>query len=89
MKTLYICILSVVLVSGTTYAGDRTPHEQFIALDRNADGVLTRNEVRSRPTLIRFMQLYNQGSFSLADVNNDGVLNLEEFTANEEVISAE
>lgn len=89
MKTLYISIISVMLSIGTSYADDKTLQEQFNRLDTNADGVLSRQEVKSQSAIVRFMNLFSKDSYRMADVNKDGVVDRKEFIANEEIIPAE
>ena len=63
--------------------------EQFRMLDINNDGVVTEIEVDSRPDVVRYMNLYSNSSFGLADVDDDGHLDEAEFAAFEEEIPAE
>ena len=64
-------------------------NEQFRTLDANQDGRVTEIEVDSRPDVVRYMHLYSNSSFGLADLNDDGSLDEAEFAAFEEEIPAE
>lgn len=85
-----ICLALVAGFStGDAYAASETLAERFNELDRNRDSLLTPDEIQSRPALVRFTNLYYRDSFRWADANKDGLINFEEFIANEESISAE
>jgi len=83
-----LTIGGLILMTGTV-AAEPGIIEQFQQLDANQDGIVTEIEIDSRPGLVRYMHLYSNGSFGLADVNEDGHLNEAEFVAFEEVLSAE
>ena len=89
MKILLICMTSILLGSGVAFADNKQSLEQFDKLDRDGNGLITRDEVKSQPVIIRFMNLYYKDSFSQADINRDGVLDRDELVAHEEIISAE
>lgn len=89
MKALLIILISIVLNFGVAYADNKLIQKQFNDLDRDLSGFISNDEVQSQPNLIRFMNLYYQDSFLQADINEDGVLDLEELYAYEETISAE
>lgn len=89
MKALLIGLISIVLNFGVAYADNPLVQSQFSQLDKDLSGFITQDEVQSRPDLIRSMNLYYQDSFLQADVNKDGVLDLEELYAYEEHIPAE
>lgn len=89
MKALLIILISIVLNFGVAYADNKLIQKQFNDLDRDLSGFISHDEVQSQPNLIRFMNLYYQDSFLQADINEDGVLDLEELYAYEETISAE
>ena len=63
---------------GAAYADNKYLQKQFDELDRDVNGLISHDEVQSQPSLVRFMNLYNQDSFWEADVNKDGVLDREE-----------
>ena len=89
MKALLIGLISIVLNFGVAYADNQVIQNQFIQLDKDLSGFITQDEVRSQPDLIRSMNLYYQDSFLMADINQDGALDLEELYAYEEQIPAE
>ena len=89
MKALLIAIISIVLNFGVAYAGNKLVQKQFSDLDKDLSGFITQDEVQSQPDLIRSMNLYYQDSFLEADINEDGVLDLEELSAYEEQIPSE
>lgn len=89
MKALLIILISIVLNFGVAYADNKLIQKQFNDLDRDLSGFISNDEVQSQPNLTRFMNLYYQDSFLQADINEDGVLDLEELYAYEETISAE
>ena len=89
MKAFLIGLISIVLNFGVAYADNKLIQKQFSELDKDLSGFITQDEVQSQPDLIRSMNLYYQDSFLEADVNKDGVLDLEELSAYEEQIPAE
>lgn len=89
MRVLLISIISVVLNFSVAYADNKKVQNQFDELDRDDSGFISRDEVQSQPTLVRFMNLYYQDSFLEADYNKDGMLDREELFAYEETIPAE
>jgi Ca2+-binding EF-hand superfamily protein len=89
MKALLIGLISIVLNFGVAYADNELVQNQFSELDKDLSGFITQDEVQSQPDVIRSMNLYYQDSFVLADINQDGVLDLEELYAYEEQIPAE
>ena len=89
MKILLFTIVTIILSSGVANADNNLLREKFKELDRNHDSLLTQQEIQAQPVLIRFTNFYPPGSFISADINKDGVINIEEFIANEESISAE
>jgi Ca2+-binding EF-hand superfamily protein len=89
MRALLFCFISIVLNFGVAYADNKLIQKQFNELDRDLSGFISQDEVQSQPNLVRFMNLYYQDSFLMADINQDGVLDLDELFAYEEEISAE
>ena len=81
-------VLLLLLVQQAV-AAEPAVNEQFRVLDANQDGKLTEIEVDSRPDVVRYMHLYSNSSFGLADLNDDGSLDEAEFAAFEEEIPAE
>ena len=86
MKTLCSVILMQVMCTGTVFAGNEIFKQQFVILDTNRDGFITRHELRDNPEMIRFTNFYGQDSFSLADFNKDGMIDIKEYVANEEIL---
>ena len=83
------CTAFLLLLAQSVVAGEPGITEQFQQLDVNQDGVVTEIEVDSRPDLVRYMHLYGNSSFGLADINADGQLDEAEFAAFEEELPAE
>ena len=86
MKTLIIAIILLVSGISSVYADIDELRAQFGKLDINTDGVITKEELQAQPELIRFTNLFNQRSFLLADINKDGLIDVREYIANEEII---
>jgi hypothetical protein len=80
---------SLPLQAYESYQGNPVIVNQFIQLDADGDGLLTREEVSAQPVLTRDMDVSVVGSFDTGDFNSDGMLDWPEFLANEEEISAE
>jgi hyperosmotically inducible protein len=70
--------ISAAFGAATSYAADaneQSPNAKFVTLDKNKDGLLTRDEVKN---------LSNYGkAFDAADANKDGKLDRDEFTSAE------
>lgn len=84
MKAIYLMIAVFLSISTVSFA--MSDSERFKILDANNDGVLTKEEVKSKPKLIHYTNLYPRGGFETADFNNDNVIDYEEYMANEEDI---
>ena len=80
---------SLPLEAYESYHGNPVIMDQFIQLDADGDGLLTRQEITAQPALTREMEISVSGSFDTGDFNSDGMLDWPEFLANEEEISAE
>ena len=80
---------SLPLQAYESYQGNPVIVNQFIQLDADGDGLLTREEITAQPVLTREMEVSVVGSFETGDFNSDGMLDWPEFLANEEEISAE
>ena len=80
---------SLPLQAYESYQGNPVIVDQFIQLDTDGDGLITRQEVAAQPDLTRGMEVSVVGSFDMGDFNSDGMLDWPEFLANEEEISAE
>ena len=89
MKTLLLIIGLALFVTGHAFAESAAVKARFEKLDSNGDGYLSRDEVQAQPSLIRFTNLYPAGSFMQADINMDGQVDINEFIANEDVVSSE
>lgn len=89
MKMLLAVFTIVLSGSGTAFAVNDQLQEQFNKLDDNKDKMLTQEELRAHPALIQFTNFYSHGSFILADINKDNQIDIKEFVAHEEDISAE
>lgn len=95
MKMLALTGISLLMV--TLMSANSMAHEihneglviQFRQLDRNVDGFISAAESTSRPELTRYMNLSVFGGFEMADINNDGRLDMAEFLASEEDLPAE
>ena len=87
MKAKYIVALVLCFSAfGQVFADVKLLQKQFGQLDSNNDGLLSHVEVQAQPEVIRYMHLYFKDSFMNADINEDGVINNEEFLAFEEDI---
>ena len=80
---------SMPLQAYESFQGNPVIVDQFIQLDTDGDGLVTRQEVSAQPELTRGMEVSVVGSFDTGDFNSDGMLDWPEFLANEEEISAE
>ena len=80
---------SLPLQAYESYQGNQVIVGQFIQLDTDGDGLVTRQEVAAQPELTRGMEVSVVGSFDMGDFNSDGMLDWPEFLANEEEIPAE
>lgn len=80
---------SLPLQAYESYIGDPAIVNQFIQLDTDGDGLITRQEIAAQPVLTRGMEVSVVGGFDMGDFNSDGMLDLAEFLANEEEIPAE
>ena len=89
MRTVFLSMLVVALGSGISFAESESIQHQFMQLDTDSNGVITGNEVNSKPEVTRYMHLHYDGSFSTADVNKDGVIDRAEFNAFEEDLPVE
>ena len=88
MKTLAFILFGLLLGSTAAIADEQDVlAQQFSKIDTNGDGVVTAAEVEAQPQVVNQLQLYNK--FKQADFNSDGNINFSEFSAFEEVISAE
>jgi hypothetical protein len=88
MKRLGFILLGLLLSSIAAIADEQNVlPQQFNKIDANGDGVVTAIEVEAKPQVVNQLQLYK--SFKKADFNGDGNLDFSEFSAFEEVISAE
>ena len=56
---------------------------QFIQLDTDGDGLITKAEIAAQPVLTKEMEVSVRGSFETGDFNSDGVMDWAEFSANE------
>ena len=72
-----------------SYKGNPVIVDQFIQLDTDGDGLITRQEIAAQPALTRGMEVSVAGGFDMGDFNSDGMLDWPEFLANEEEIPAE
>ena len=85
MKTLLIMmILSFQILSNANADIDENKF-QFIKLDINSDGLISQEEQQKNPELYRFTRLYSLRDFILADIDQDGYIDMKEFVANEEI----
>jgi len=89
MKMLPIIFVTILIFPGISFADNDRLREQFNKLDDNNDRMLSRAELLAKPDLVRFSNFYPQGSFRIADINEDNKIDFREFEANEEIISAE
>ena len=85
MKTLIITIMFTVTGIGHVLADIDVLKQEFMKLDINTDGVITKDEFQAQPELVRTTNFFSQGSFILADINEDGVIDVKEYVANEEI----
>ncbi|MGD8526273.1 MAG: EF-hand domain-containing protein [Thioalkalispiraceae bacterium] len=85
MKTLIITMMLTVSAISRVYAEIDEVKAQFWKLDINNDGLLTKEELQAQPEIARLTNLFNQRSFILADINEDGVIDVKEYVANEEI----
>ncbi len=81
--------LSLPSQAAVTYKYNTVIVDQFIQLDTDGDGLITRQEIAAQPELTREMEVSVAGGFEMGDFNSDGVLDWPEFLANEEEIPAE
>ena len=81
--------LSLPLQANEEYRENPVIVNQFIQLDTDGDGLITKKEVSAQPVVVREMEVYVAGGFETGDFNSDGVLDWPEFLANEEEIPAE
>ena len=81
--------LSLPLQATAIYKYNTVIVNQFIQLDTDGDGLITRKEIAAQPELTRGMEVSVAGSFEMGDLNSDGALDWPEFMANEEEIPAE
>lgn len=81
--------LSFPLQATVTYKYNSVILNQFIQLDTDGDGLITRQEIAAQPELTRWMEVSVAGGFEMGDFNSDGFLDWPEFLANEEEIPAE
>jgi hypothetical protein len=72
-----------------SYQGNPVIVDQFIQLDADGDGLITRQEVTAQPEFTRGMEVSVSGGFDMGDFNSDGMLDWPEFLANEEEIPME
>ena len=86
MKNSLIVALFTILVSANAHSARSDDVQLFTLLDTNRDGVLNKQEVYTNKKAIRFTNLYYQESFYKADINSDGLLDFNEYIANEEDI---
>ena len=86
MKTITTPIIISIMLLSSNIAFANIDKNRFANLDKNRDGVLSKHEVESQPEVIRFTNLFGNDSFRLADINKDGLLDFEEYQANEEDI---
>ena len=80
---------SLPLQATVSYKYNTVIVNQFIQLDADGDGLITRQEIAAQPELTRGMEVSVSGGFEMGDINSDGVLDWPEFLANEEEIPAE
>lgn len=81
--------LSLPLQATVEYKYNTVIVNQFIQLDTDGDGLITRQEIAAQPELTRGMEVSVAGGFEMGDFNSDGFLDWPEFLANEEEIPAE
>lgn len=84
MKILITLMILFLQTPGIVIADIDAVKFQFIKLDINGDGLISKNERINNPEFFRFTSLFSQGDFILADINQDGYIDMKEFVANEE-----
>lgn len=85
MKILLILMVVSFQTLSTAMADIDATKIQFIKLDINGDGFISKEERLKNPDLFRFTGLFSQGDFIRADINQDGYIDMKEFVANEEI----
>ncbi len=73
----------------TAAGADELTKTQFVQLDGDGDGYLSRTEISAQPEYSRWMQISTYGSFDLADVNADDRVDQSEFSAFEQLLPVE
>lgn len=77
-------------VLGIAFAAvDPAAQGMFNKLDADGDGRITMQEFKAKPEVVKETHMHGYGCFELADVNNDGALDVAEFDAYEEEIPCE
>lgn len=80
-----ILVATFVIPAGA----DELTETQFIQLDGDSSGYLTRQEIRAQPEYARWLQISTYGGFTLADVNSDDRVDPAEFSAFEQLLPVE
>ena len=85
MKIIMILMILFLQIPVKVVADIDEVKFQFIKLDINGDGLISKKERINNPELFRFTNLFSQGDFVLSDINQDRYIDMEEFVANEEI----
>lgn len=92
MKATPLILLAAVALPLHGYEGQKNNSviaQQFKLLDTDNNGLISKAEVEAQPILTNEMEVSVSGNFERGDINADNVLDMAEFLANEEDISAE
>jgi hypothetical protein len=82
MRAATFGVIAMSLICGGVFA-EESPQiqKEFQSLDRNDDGAITHEELRANPERAHQLNLGDSKDFAAADSDNNGQLDLEEFSA--------